>query len=338
MGAPDLLNLLIEQLTDVDVSWRVGTFGAIAEFARDAGEPAQFDCNAKTAWVVTPRGAIRVEAHEHLRPIASESLTSQSWNQRVALCLPETKCAMNRRPVLSELGPDQDALRPEDRSAVLFDLGLGTLQLDACIRTSDAAVITELRRWTGQPAFAPGSGAMAAILAANPHRVFVSPAGRVEVYQPIPPPDGKSPDGPHTHILPRLLRHNRTHAATEPLPPAWIPCAHFYPPHPTRTPLGEQAPLLGFRHTSFQQLLDRFGDPVLVDIKRRVAAAVSAGQLPSSFDMPDERSARAAVRVALRQQAAVEPGSPGLAAWLATHDRFEAGELNDASGEHPCTA
>jgi hypothetical protein len=54
---------------------------------------------------------------------ASESLTTQSWNQRVALCLPEAACTMSRRPVLSEIGPDRGALRAEDRFALLFDLG-----------------------------------------------------------------------------------------------------------------------------------------------------------------------------------------------------------------------
>ena len=61
------------------------------------------------------------------------------------------------------------------------------------------------------------------ILAANPHRVFISRLGRIEVYQPIPPPSGKSPEGPHTHVLPRLLKSGRTHPATEPVPEGWFP-------------------------------------------------------------------------------------------------------------------
>ena len=56
---------------------------------------------------------------------------------------------------------------------------------------------------------------MGMILAANPHRVFISRLGRIEVYQPIPPPSGKSPEGPHTHVLPRLLQSRRTHPATD---------------------------------------------------------------------------------------------------------------------------
>ena len=84
----------------------------------------------------------------------------------------------------------------------LFDLGLGLLQVDAFVRAIDSAVASALRRHVGKPVFAAESAAMAVILDANPHRVFVSRAGRVEVFQPIPPPNGKSPQGRHTHVLP----------------------------------------------------------------------------------------------------------------------------------------
>ncbi len=332
------LVFLVEHLTNVETGWSVGTFGAIAEFTRDGDEMAGLDRSADAVSVVTGRGGLRIEAHDALRPIASESLTAQSWNQRVALCVPEETCAMNQRSVLSEIGPDRNALRAEDRSATLFDLGLGALQLDACVRSSDEAVVAALRRWVGQSLFAPRSGAMSAILAANPHRVFLSRVGRVEVYQRIPPPDGKSPDGPHTHVLPMLLRHKRTHAATEAVPAGWIPCAHFYPPHPIRDAFGHRRSFDTERHAAFQTLLARYGDRQIVDIKRRVVEAVAAGRGPPDVGIAADRFARAAVRVALRQLQAVKPGSPALAAWLSAHDRLDPEEPNDSIGEHPCTA
>ena len=70
-----------------------------------------------------------------LRPVAFETITTQGWSQRVAFCLPEAESAMSRRAALTELGPDNEALRAQDRGAVLFDLGLGVLQVDCCIRT-----------------------------------------------------------------------------------------------------------------------------------------------------------------------------------------------------------
>jgi hypothetical protein len=47
---------------------------------------------------------------------------------------------MSGRQVFTEIGADGGALRAEDRDGVLFDLGLGTLQVDACVRVGDPAV------------------------------------------------------------------------------------------------------------------------------------------------------------------------------------------------------
>ncbi len=287
---------------------------------------------------MTGLGGLRIQAHDTVRPIATESLTAQSWNQRVALCLPKEACAMNKRSVLTEIGPDRDAMRSEDQSAVLFDLGLDTLQVDVCVRSSDLEFLERLRRFVGRSVFAPGNGAMGTILAANPHRVFISRIGRVEVFQPIPPPAGKSPEGPHTHVLPKLLRSRRTHAATEPLPDGWIPCAHFYPPHPMRDAFGHRRPFQPRHHAAFQTLLARYGDPQLVDAKRRVVESIAAGHGPGVARLAADRYARAAVRIALRQLQAVEQYSPALVAWLSAHDRLDPDEPNDATSEHPCTA
>ena len=205
-----LVAFLDAQMQDAETQWSVGTFGAIAEFARDADEPATLSRGMTSLSAVTERGGIRIALRTDMRPFAFETTTKDSWNHRVALCLPEDRCAMSGRTVLTEIGADHDALREQDRHAVLFDLGLGALQVDCCVRVDDPEIAAQLRAYCGHPVF--GTSAMGIILATNPHRVFLSQLGRVEVFQPIPPPDGKSPDGPHTHVLPGLLRHRRTHA------------------------------------------------------------------------------------------------------------------------------
>ena len=65
---------------------------------------------------------------------------------------------MNRRTKLTKIGPDRGALRIQDRDGVLFDLGLGTLQINACIRVSDPDVVAALRNHTGMSVFAPENG------------------------------------------------------------------------------------------------------------------------------------------------------------------------------------
>lgn len=332
----DIAALLAAQFADPETGWSVGTFGAIAEFTRDADEPCAIGHDGLS--VVTERGGISLDPVAGLRLVASEGATRDSWSQRVALCLPEDRCAMNRREVLTELGPDTEAIRRADRASVLFDLGLGTVQVDACVRVGDHAVVDQLRTWCGRSLFEPGNPAMGVLLAASPHRVFVGPVGRAEVFQAIPAENGRSPDGPHTHLLPKLLRHRRTHAATEPIPEGFVPCAHFYPAHPMKDAVGAIRPYEARCHTAFQNLMGQFGDAETVALKQRMAVAVASGMDPSGFLVPDDRFARTTVRVGLRQLAAERGPSPVLAAWQAAHDRAHLGEvqgeadLEDAAG------
>ena len=331
----DVLKLLTEQIMDVETQWSAGTFGGIAEFSRDPGEAVRLATSAQGVAAVTERGGVAINLRDDIRPFASESITKQSWSHRVALCLPEQACAMNRRGVLTELGPDAEALRDEDRAGVLFDLGLDAVQADLCIRFSDHAVVATLREHVGRSVFEPGNPAMGIILAAGPHRVFVSRVGRVEVYQPIPPATGKSPDGPHTHVLPKLLKSRRTHPATEPVPEGFVPCAYFYPAHPATDAMGDPHPFDHARHAAFQRLMEQLGLEQAVAIKQRVAAAVTNGEAPVAMEAPANRLARTNVRVALRQLKALGHRSPALPDWLAAFDGAECeGEEDEAAKQH----
>jgi hypothetical protein len=323
-----------QQLADAETAWGVGSFGAIAEFMRDAHETTAIKRGNDGITAVTARGSLRIRVHPGLRLIASESLTTESWSHRVALCLRREVCTMSGRTELTEIGPDTEALRAEDRDGVLFDLGLGLLQVDACVRTANPSVLAALRRYVGKSVFATDSGAIGVLLQASPHRVFSSRAARVEVFQTIPPPDGRSPDGPHTHVLPKLLAQGRTHAATEALPAGWIPCAYCYPPHPLRDGMGRGRPFQQTHHFAFQSLLTCYGDPENVALKRRIIDAVAAGVEPFGLDPPQDRFARATMRVTLRQLQAESPAPAALAAWLAAHDRPPSGKLEDSAEAH----
>jgi hypothetical protein len=173
---------------------------------------------------------------------------------------------------------------------------------------------------------------MGLILGANPHRVFISRLGRIEVYQPIPPASGRSPEGPHTHVLPKLLKSGRTHPATEPIPEGWVPCAHLYPPHPARDGSGEARPFDPARHESFQSMIERFGSAEILSLKRRVRDAITAEQPPSA--MPGDRHGRAGIRIALRQLKAAGHDSPVLQSWLQNFDPAGLGTDADEADLH----
>lgn len=126
--------------------------------------------------------------------------------------------------------------------------------------------------------------------------------GRVEVYQPIPGPKDKTPSGPHTHVLPRLLALRRTHAATLPIPTGWVPCMTLFPPNPISNGHGGLRPFEKVQHEAFQSLWKRYGIQELVALKEEIFAAVSSqSTFPHELPPPLDRAGRAMVRVAQRQ-------------------------------------
>jgi hypothetical protein len=326
------IDLLQREISNPDTQWSLGTFGAIAEFSRDHDEPVRLIQSAEAVSAVTPRGGITLKPDAAIRPFASEGIAKTGWNQRIALCLPAHDCAMNQRTALTEIGPDHQAPRQEDRNSILFDLGLGALQADFCVRIADHDLAMRLREHAGRSLFEPGNPAMDMILSGNPHRVFISRLGRIEVYQPIPPPSGKSPEGPHTHLLPRLLQSRRTHPATEPVPEGWVPCAHLYPPHPARDGLGEALPFDATRHRAFQQMMAACGDPAALATKRRVIDAVLAGEPPTA--VAGDRHGRISVRIALRQLKSQGHASAALSAWIESFDLAAPDEADDEAVLH----
>lgn len=282
-------SLLRDALADPSAAWSLGSFGAIAEFMRDPDEPYRPLPDDRLG-LSTERGAVALRPTVDLRPVAYETAIGTGWNHAVALCLPEGACRMSGRTTVTELGPDREAAREEDRDAILFDLGLGALAIDACVRTSDPEAIDCLRAGVGKPIFDHASPIGPRLVAMSPHRVFLARIGRIEVYAPIPPEGGTSPEGPHTHVLPKLLKSGRTHAATTPIPAGYVPCASLHPAHPYKDMMGQRIPFDAARHDSFQALLARWGDPELVALKR--GGAQSSGSTVSA------RHAQGARRVA----------------------------------------
>ncbi|PSM16510.1 hypothetical protein [Nitratireductor sp. StC3] len=303
----DLENLLRRALADWQCGWSMGTFGAIAEFHHDDGETTVVDDPA-TLTRATARGGIALDraALAAVVPVAYETLSPKRhrWSHALALCLPQTAARRACRATLSELGPDDGAIREADRGAILFDMGLSLPQSDFCIRTRDAALLAVLRSSLGRSLLEPGNPAMAAILSAHPHRVAVTGIGRVEVYQKIGGPDtgGVSPPGPHTHVLPKLLKSGRTHSANTPIPDGLMPLAALHPGHPVIGPLGEDRAFDATLDAGFQALLTKYGLPEAVAEKNRLLTALSRGEAPDEFTPSETRLARSALRLALRQE------------------------------------
>ncbi|MEM6940728.1 MAG: hypothetical protein AAF943_02685 [Pseudomonadota bacterium] len=330
----DLAEVAQAQLNNPETGWNMGSFGAIAEFHHVAGDPPALGQDLSR---FSARGGIRLKLTEGVRPVAYETLSPKPhrWSQAVALCLPAQAAAMNQRDRLTELGPDTEALRTQDQNAVLFDMGLAQPQVDFCIRTQDPELLAVLRAAEGRSLFDGDNPAMSHILAAHPHRVALTRLGRVEVYQMIGGPDtgGVSPEGPHTHVLPKLLRANRTHSANAPIPDGWVPCAAFHPDSPVFDRMGIDKDFDAQAFEAFQVLLQRWGVAEYTEAKSAVWDAMTAGVSPNRYPEPETRLGRAALRNGIRQRRRQMGAADVLDAWSACFDRGTA-ETEDENPGH----
>lgn len=333
MTTADLAEILTAAMSDPEAGWSMGSFGAIAELHHVAGDPPP---DLLENGLVTARGGMRLDRMDLIRPLAWEALSPRAdrWQQGVALCLTADKAPMSQRAALTELGQDVGAIRPEDRSAILFDMGLDQPQVDFCIRTADPGLLDLLRANLGRSVMEPDNPAMPAILKAHPHRVAQSRIGRIEVYQKIGGPDtgGVSPIGPHTHVLPKLLRARRSHSANMPVPTGLVPVAGFHPASPVMDTLARDRDFDPSIFDAFQRLLAAWGDAGHLAIKRQVWQALAQGHGPDRLPEPDGRAGRVSLRVALRQAGRRDGESELLSAWRAAFDRELAGTDDDAPG------
>jgi hypothetical protein len=227
---------------------------------------------------------------------------------------------------LTELGPDRAAVLPAGRELILFDLGVGAGNVDFCIRTDEPDLIAFLRARDGRALFAGGDAradgeTLAAIAAADPERVVISGLGRIEVTQAVG--RTRTPEGPHTHLLPDLLAAGRTQGAEAPVPVGHLPALHLYPPHPCLDMMGRDRPFDPDRHAAFQALLATWAPPGYADEKARFAAAFEAGGGAEDFTPADSVLGRLALRVALRQRRRIDGEGRRLEDWRARFDPVE---------------
>ncbi len=302
----DIRPLIHQGLHHPEDSWSIGSFGAIGEFHQTAGETV-LASSEEDLLRVTERGGIRINSDtlENLKMICFETLSPdpRRWGQGAVFCLPEETGTGSQRDVLTSLGPDAKALLEKDRSAYLFDLGLAQTQIDFCVRTADPDLINLLNKQTGRSLFDSDNPAMGAILDKHPHRIVQSRAGRVEIYQKIGGPDtgGQSPEGPHTHVLPKLLKSGRTHSANIPVPTGFLPVLSYHPASPVSDSLGKGTPFNPDHHTRFQSLLEYYAPPSYWAIRQSVLRAIGQNDKPHDILPPASRLERISVRNTLRQ-------------------------------------
>lgn len=315
-------DLIADLACDPAHGWSMGTFGAIAEFVRDADESATITREANRLEIFTRRGGLRLAPTETLTGVAWDTLSAdgETWGHALAFCAPQPAA---EHAVIQALGCDSEALRPQDRESQWFDLGVGCGAVRMCARTENPQLIAALTRAAGTALLADPA-LMVEILRGQPHRVMVSPAGRIEVYQAIPAPDGKSPEGPHTHLLPKLIGKG-AHSANTPIPQPLQSVLTIHPRSPWRNAMGVRHAYDAKLDAAFAPLLTRFGLESDNEIQQSIEFALTTAVSPSAFDWPDSRRGRTKARITLRRMAA--RGDARVAPWKAMHDTTTADAL-----------
>ena len=196
--------------------------GALAEFAfvgEEGVEARRSGPGGRTVEAVTAGGGIRLA-------ITDDTVAFSAGPDRgITLAVPRSVLPAPSLTVTTD-SADPGALRPEHRKAVLVDLAVGHSAAAFCVRTADPDLIAALRAVEGCGWHEALDRVGHLLVAASPHRVVTGPLGRIEVYNPIPQEWHVSPDGCHTHLLPRLLETGRETAGGDELPHELVAAAN----------------------------------------------------------------------------------------------------------------
>ncbi len=227
-SAGDIRDFVARTLREASGTWALGVVGAVGEFTSDPSEPLELRLRDDRIEALTPRAALRLDVAAKVRAFAFEDDRSAA-RPKIILALHKAFVKAAPETALARLGPDAAAIRKEDREALLYDLGLGRRAARFCVRIGAGALADRLDEAVGHafPAHLRAIGAP--LLAESPVRVIETPLGRLEVDAEIPPPGGRSPDGPHTHLLLDHLALDRELPAGMETPEDYVPGAVYYP-------------------------------------------------------------------------------------------------------------
>lgn len=207
--------------------WAIGAHGAVAEFVIGDDEPAEINVTDTFISARTDRAGLRLQKHDKTRAFAL--MLGEGEMAALALTMPRLRLALPVNGVLTRFGPDTQAIDPDARDEVLYDLGIGRAATWFGLRTGDRDLIARLDRVAGQPWQSAMAEIDGEVIERSPTRVVETALARAEISTPIPSDGEMSPEGPHTHLLPGLLAMGLETPPEIVLPEVFVPCAVFYP-------------------------------------------------------------------------------------------------------------
>ena len=296
----NLHTLLCSYLSGSENSCSIGGMGALAEF--HATSPTVLQSRDNYFCANSELGCVSIKIRSDQEVLAYESLGkhSDTWRWGLVLSIPQESCSLAHYTVLREIGRDSNANNPAHRNDLLFDIGTGIPHVQFCIRTNEHELISLLQQHEGTAIATPGNPILDIIAKASPHRVVRSQTARIEVYQKIDP--HKTPIGPHTHLLPKLLRGKRSQTSSVPLPPTQALQLTIHPENPLFDSYGHRRKFDKAAYNRFLPTLIAFSAPEFRAEKIRLRAALSDRVSPENYPPPKSYLTRTAHEIELRQQ------------------------------------
>lgn len=220
-----LLAETARRLSDEGARLIAGVWGASGELVRLPGTPCTVQIGDGALNLTLPNAALRLEAARYLTAFEIDRPDAPTL---IALAVPVGRAIRDAPAALTALGPDDAALLTRDAGGPRFDLGLGRRAARFTVRCN-ASLATTLTRAAGTTWPDHLSRTGLPLRDASPVRVIETPCLRVEIDAKIPMPDGTSPDGPHTHLLPDHIAQGLDTPPTVPMPAGYVATALILP-------------------------------------------------------------------------------------------------------------
>ncbi|MEM7075781.1 MAG: DUF1289 domain-containing protein [Pseudomonadota bacterium] len=224
----EIVAFVTETLARDRGTWVMGVVGAVAEFSPSAGRPRSSKVTDAAITAHTSGGALRMMIDDSVRAVTFDPASTPTEAIRIVLAVKRERGRLPVADQITDLNEDPSCLIERDAGR-LFDLGLGRKEARFCVRATSDKVRSALAKVAGQPLSTCLSTLGPTLIHHSPSRVVETALGRIEVHSPIPKPGARSPDGPHTHLLPDHLATGRCMPVGMDLPRAYLPGAIFYP-------------------------------------------------------------------------------------------------------------
>jgi len=230
-----LADLTERSMCDRSGSWSVGVHGAGAEVLI-GDQPTTVHRNDRTCEAVTATGALRMTVDDDMHAFVIDRPEESGRPAIVIFAVLVTSLRPSWRAITIQRA-DAEAIRPNDRADMIIDLGIGRSDAAFCVRSGEPELIELVKRMRGRNWRDVFDEIGPALVAKSPDRVVTSALARAEVFVPIPPPDGVSPDGAHTHLRPSDLDLGLSLPPGVALPNGFAPVAALFP-NDRWTPVG----------------------------------------------------------------------------------------------------